>query len=63
MKTNSGISQIIFKLLFDILKIVARAFVFVLWLASNILETILHYTNQILRAYLFNDPNPNNMNL
>ena len=63
MKTNNGITQIVFKLLFDGLRLVARVAIFLLWLVSNILETILRYFNQMLRAYLFNEPTTNNTNL
>jgi hypothetical protein len=63
MKASSSVMQIVFKVLWEILRMVFRIIIFGVWIASNILETFLRYSNQILRGYLFNEPNPNNMNI
>jgi hypothetical protein len=63
MKASQRIGQILFKVIWEILRLALRILIFLIWIVSNILETILRYSNQILRAYLFNDPNATNMNI
>jgi hypothetical protein len=55
--------QIVFKLIWTILRLGLRIIVFGVWIASSILEFFIRNNNDILRAYLFNERNPNDMSV
>ena len=63
MKTNSSAMQIVFKLIWTILRLGLRIIVFGVWIASSILEFFIRNNNDILRAYLFNERNSNDMSV